>query len=189
MSEAIVQGYRLSPQQKHLWLLQRRASAAAFWSRCAVRITGPVDLGRLEKAIHGVVEQHEILRTTFPLLPGMTLPAQVIHEESPECVRRWEVASLAVEEQQAFVRKLFEQTTGVNSAYDGLPLFHCDLLPLSGGEAVLLLKAPAICADLRSLELIVEQIAGRYESQVSTVEVMQYADFAEWHYELLAGEE
>jgi amino acid adenylation domain-containing protein/non-ribosomal peptide synthase protein (TIGR01720 family) len=129
------------------------------------------------------------LRTTFPLLPGMTLPAQVIHEASPECVRRWEVASLDVEEQQALIAKLFAQSPDVNFAYDSLPLFHCDLLPLSVAETVLLLKAPALCADLRSLELIVKQIAGRYESQVSTVDVMQYADFAEWHHALLEDDE
>src|SRR5690349_5912289 len=185
----MIQGYRLSPQQKYLWLLQRRASASAFWSRCAVRINGPVDLERLERAIHSVVEQHEILRTTFQLLPGMTLPAQVIHEASPECVRRCDVASLGVEEQNALVRELFEQAAGVNSAYDSLPLFRCDLLPLSAAETVLLLKAPAICADLRSLELIVSQIASRYESPTSSLDVMQYADFAEWHHELLEGEE
>jgi amino acid adenylation domain-containing protein/non-ribosomal peptide synthase protein (TIGR01720 family) len=134
------------------------------------------------------VQQHEILRTTFSLLPGMTLPAQVIHEQSPECVRRWDVASLAREEQNALILKLFTQTPGVNSTYDSLPLFRCDLLPLSAAETVLLLGAPALCADLRSLELIVSQIASRYESEMSTLDVMQYADFAEWHHALLEGE-
>ncbi len=185
--EETIQGYRLAPQQKHLWLLQQRAGSAAFWSRCAVRITGAVDLERLEKAIHWVVEQHEILRTTFPLLPGMTLPAQVIDERSPDCVGRWDMASLNVEEQNAFIDKLFGQRP--DSAYDRLPLFRCDLLPLSAAETVLLLKAPAICADLRSLEIIVSQIASRYESEIRALDVMQYADFAEWHHELLTGEE
>lgn len=190
VSEATIQGYRLSPQQKHLWLQRGRARSDAFWSRCAVRVTGPVDLDRLERAFHSVVEQHEILRTTFPLLPGMTLPAQVIHEQSPDCVQRWDVASLDVEEQNAFVLKLFRETSEANSGYDSLPLFQCDLLPLAAGETVMLLKAPAICADLRSLEIIVGQIASGYESQTpATLNVMQYADFAEWHQALVEGAE
>ena len=188
MSEATIQGYRLSPQQKHLWLLQRRTRASVFWSRCAVRITGVVDLERLERAIHWVVEQHEILRTTFSLLPGMTLPAQVIQPQSPECIRRWDVAALTSEEQNSLILKLFAQRGSVNSDCDRLPLFHCDLLPVSAAETVLLLGAPALCADLRSLELIVSQIASRYESQTGTLDVMQYADFAEWHNTLLEGE-
>jgi amino acid adenylation domain-containing protein/non-ribosomal peptide synthase protein (TIGR01720 family) len=146
-----------------------------------------VDLEHLERAIHWVVEQHEILRTTFPLLLGMTLPAQVIHEHSPGCVRRWDATAQNVEEQNALINKLFSQRS--DAAYDNLPLFQCDVLPLSAGETVLVLKAPTICADLRSLEIIVSQIASRYESETGRLDVMQYADFAEWHQELLEGDE
>jgi amino acid adenylation domain-containing protein/non-ribosomal peptide synthase protein (TIGR01720 family) len=191
VSEEITQGYRLSPQQKHLLLLQRHTSAVAsvFWSRCAVRVTGPLDPERLERAVKWVVEQHEILRTTFALLPGMTLPAQVIHEESPACVKQSDLTSLSKEEQNALVLKLFDETADTDSGYGSLPLFSCDLLRLSADETVLLLKAPVVCADLRSLEIIVRQIASHYESESRTLEVMQYADFAEWHYALLEGED
>ncbi len=183
MSEEITQGYRLSPQQKHLWLLQR---ASAFWSRCAVRVSGPLDLERLERAVKWVVEQHEILRTTFPLLPGMTLPAQVIHEESRDCVKRSDLTSLRPEQQDALI---FGEMPSVDSGCDSLPLFRCDLFRLSPDETVLLLKAPAVCADLHSLEIIVSQIAAHYESESRTLDVMQYADFAEWHHALLEGED
>ena len=189
LSEEIIQGYRLSPQQKHLWLLQRHTRASVFWSKCAVRITGPLDSERLERAVNWVVEQHEILRTTFPLLPGMTLPAQVIHQESRDCVKRSDLTSLSPEQQNAVIQKLFGETAGADSGYDSLPLFRCDLLRLSADETVLLLKAPAVCADLRSLEIIVSQIAAHYESETRTLDVMQYADFAEWHHALLEGEE
>jgi hypothetical protein len=186
VSEETIQGYRLSPQQKHLLLLLRHMPAAApvFWSRCAVRVTGPLDPERLERAVKWVVEQHEILRTTFALLPGMTLPAQVIHEESPDCVKRSDLTALSTEEQNALVLKLFGETVDADSGYDSLPLFSCDLLRLSAEETVLLLKAPVVCADLRSLEIIVSQIASHYESESRTLELMQYADFAEWHHAL-----
>src|SRR6185312_35692 len=118
-----------------------------------------------------VVDRHEILRTTFALLPGMTLPAQVIHEESPDYVKRSDLTSLSTEEQNALILKLFE-TADADSGYDSLPLFSCDLLRLSSDETVMLLKAPAVCADLRSLEIIVSQVASRYESESRTLEVM-----------------
>jgi amino acid adenylation domain-containing protein/non-ribosomal peptide synthase protein (TIGR01720 family) len=170
MSEEIVQGYRLSPQQKRLWSLQHRG---AFWSRCAVRITGGVDLERLEGAIYRVVEEHEILRTTFTVLPGMSVPVQVIHSESPGCVTR--------------VSELYDAK--VDQPVDTLPLFRCDLLEVSADETVMLLRAPAICADLRSLENIVRQVASFYAGESATAVAMQYADFAEWHHELLESEE
>src|SRR4051794_8692594 len=97
MSEEIVQGYRLSPQQKRLWSLQH-THRGAFWSRCAVRIAGRVDVERLENAIYRVVEGHEILRTTFTVLPGMSVPVQVVHAESPRLVKRHDVETLSEEE-------------------------------------------------------------------------------------------
>src|ERR1044072_444516 len=128
MSEEIVHGYRLSPQQKRLWLLQQQAGRLVFYSRCAVKITGPVELESLEKAIYRVVEEHEILRTTFPLLPGMTVPVQVIHPDSPGCVVRHDLRLLSAEEQQRQVSTLYS-TTG-----DLAPLFRWDLLQLSPNE-------------------------------------------------------
>src|SRR6185369_14393701 len=101
MSEEIVHGYRLSPQQKRLWSLQR----GVFWLRCAVRIAGRTD--GLERAIYRVVEEHEILRTTFTVLPGMTVPVQVIHPESTGCVQRQNLRRLSKAEQQRQVFDLY----------------------------------------------------------------------------------
>src|SRR5215213_6493113 len=186
MSEEIVQGYRLSPQQKRLWYLQHTLRDA-FWSRCAVRIAGRVDLEGLKNAVYRVVEEHEILRTTFTVLPGMTVPVQVIHPELPGCVKRHDLKRSSEEEQRRQVSDFYSTTTDL--AGDALPLFRCDLLELSQDGTVMLLRAPAICADLRSLEIIVGQIASFYPGESATPGVMQYADFAEWHHELLESEE
>src|ERR1041385_2688381 len=79
MSKEIIEGYRLSPQQKRLWLLGQPQRSAV----CAVRIDGELNVAQLRQAIKQVVERFEILRTTFKLLPGMTIPVQVI-SESPD---------------------------------------------------------------------------------------------------------
>ena len=186
MSEEIVHGYRLSPQQRRLWHLQQ-THGGVFWSRCAVRIAGRIDLESLESAIYRVVEEHEILRTTFTVLPGMTVPVQVIHQESPGCVNRHDLTRLSEEEQQRQVSALYDAT--VDQPLDALPLFRADLLELSQSETVMLLRGQAICTDLRSLENIVDQIAGYYAGESATSGAMQYADFAEWHHELLESEE
>ena len=193
MSEGIVQGYRLSPQQKHLWLLRQHADGPIFLSRCAVKIEGRLNAEMLEKAIYRVVEEHEILRTTFPLLPGMMLPLQVIHQESAGCVKWHDLRLLSADEQRERVSSLYSATADLPPQCDVLPLFCCDLLQLSPDETVMVAKAPAICADLRSLENIVTQVASCYESDAATeirpIDSMQYADFAEWHHELLEADE
>src|SRR6185295_18863927 len=74
MSQRMIEGYRLSPQQRRVWMLGLSDHAAT----CVAQIKGELDTARLREAIRQVVARHEILRTTFKLLPGMTLPVQVI---------------------------------------------------------------------------------------------------------------
>ncbi|HKG98987.1 MAG TPA: condensation domain-containing protein, partial [Pyrinomonadaceae bacterium] len=165
-----------------MWNLHQ-THRSAFWSRCAVTMSGRVDLENLASAIYRVVEEHEILRTTFTVLPGMTVPVQVIHPESPGCVKRHDLKRLSEEE----ISQLYGAQ--VDLPVDAVPLFRCDLLELSRDETVMLLSVPAICADLRSLEIIVDEIASFYAGANAMAGAMQYADFAEWHHELLESEE
>jgi amino acid adenylation domain-containing protein/non-ribosomal peptide synthase protein (TIGR01720 family) len=117
----------------------------------------------------------------------MTVPAQVIHDDSSGCIERHDLTSLSPEKQNEFI--LSRAAAEVTSDFDSLPLFRCELLQLSSDDVVMLLGAPSICADLRSLEMIVSQIATCYGSEEVPLATMQYADFAEWHHELLEGKE
>jgi hypothetical protein len=148
MSQEMIQGYRLSPQQRRLWELGLSDRSAV----CEVRINGELDLTALREAIRQVVARHEILRTTFKLLPGMTLPVQVI-SDSPD-----------------------NRT------------FHVDLIPRATNEHTLIISLPALCADAHSLQCLVSQIADAFAGQSRDLEVLQYADFAEWKHELLEEE-
>jgi amino acid adenylation domain-containing protein/non-ribosomal peptide synthase protein (TIGR01720 family) len=191
MQEEIIQGFRLSPQQKHLWLQQQSNQGFSFRARCAVRIRGLLDEEMLEKAIGSVINEHEILRTTFKLLPEMTVPVQVISEAAPASLRRHDLASRTEQEQQRTIEQLFSDADRGTISCDRLPLLRCDLIRLSPEENVLLLSVPALCADDRSLEKLVGQIAGSYASEASNEHAgaMQYADFAEWQNELLESED
>src|SRR5215510_7756218 len=86
-SKATIEGFRLSPQQARLWLLQQDAQYPPYNSECCVLIKGPLDAQLLEAALNQVVRRHEILRTTFRRLPAMTLPLQVISENGQVMMR------------------------------------------------------------------------------------------------------
>ncbi|NEP46232.1 MAG: hypothetical protein F6K35_46360, partial [Okeania sp. SIO2H7] len=75
-----VAGYRLSPQQKHLWLLQEKNSN--YQATCTIKITGKVEANILKSAIEKIAERHEILRTTFQRRPGIKMPLQVISDRA-----------------------------------------------------------------------------------------------------------
>src|SRR5438105_2772940 len=79
MTAASIQGFNLSPQQKHLWSLQ--ADGDAFYSRCVLTIEGQLTLDRLQAAMQRVIGKQEILRSTLIKPFGLKFPLQ--HVASP----------------------------------------------------------------------------------------------------------
>jgi len=80
MLEQIVEGYELSPQQKELWRVMQRAADEEFAVTCEVRVGGAVDHVRLEETVDEVLARHEILRTNYEQVAGLSYPLQVIGE-------------------------------------------------------------------------------------------------------------
>lgn len=171
MSKEIIEGYRLSPQQKRLWLLGQSERSAA----CVVKIHGELKPDLLRQAIRQVVERVEILRTTFKLLPGMTIPVQIISDRSDfEFYNRDEGAPIV----NAAERKI---------DYERPPLCAI-LISESSTQHTLILSLPVVTIDVVSFQYLLSEIAAAYAGNLRTEETMQYADFAEWQNELLEGE-
>ena len=195
MQQEIIQGYRLSPQQTHLWLLQQQGAASVAYSAFyVVTIKGVLDTGLLRQALDYVVAQHEILRTTFRLLPGMTIPVQVIEKESVISLETHDLTAFAGNDQIARLDNLILEATLREIDYARLPLLRASLVQQTAITHQLILTAPALCADTQSLHYLVRQIAAAYAScsrgeEPPNTEAMQYADFAEWQNELLEAEE
>src|SRR6266487_87372 len=192
MPEQIIEGFRVSPQQRRLWRLQQGGQKLSYWTRALVRISGEIDLKALEKVIAKVVNRHESLRTTFDFLSGMTVPVQVISEKSHLSLKIINLSKLGEAERQERVEKLFAEVAQRVVAFDLLPLFHADLVMLSPYESVLILSVPALCADGRSLQNLVQEIGNSYalhSLNEPDSAAMQYADFAEWQNDLLESQE
>src|SRR5579864_3265195 len=167
-----LQGFRLSVQQRRLWSLAAGENGSPYLSRGAVRIEGEIDEALLRRAVEGVVARHESLRTTFPCLPGMAAPLQVI----VEAVVDWRSGDPAPDgEEPAF------------DLADG-PLLRAALSGSPGG-LLLDLACPALCADRESLALLMGEIAALYGAARGEdrppAAVMQYADVSEWQNDAL----
>jgi amino acid adenylation domain-containing protein/non-ribosomal peptide synthase protein (TIGR01720 family) len=193
MPQEIIEGFRLSPPQKHLWLLQSDQSPA-YRARCMVRIEGALIAELLEQAIRHVIGQHEILRTAFKLLPGMTIPVQVITERTEFSLDRHDATQLSVADQQAKIESRFADAARRAIDWEDCPTLDGDLIALSSDQNILIISAPAVCADALSLQNFIRQTAAAYAAysrseEPASTEAMQYADFAEWQNELLEAEE
>src|SRR5262245_11376938 len=80
MATQLIQGYRLSPQQHHLWRLQEHS--AIYRTQCCTLIEGELQTEVLKRAIEQVVQRYEILQTIFCTRPGIKAPLQVVRDES-----------------------------------------------------------------------------------------------------------
>lgn len=187
-----IEGFRLSPQQKQVWQLQQ-IDNFAYCCQGMVQIAGKCDSGILKTAIGTVIQRHEILRTTFPCLPGMTLPVQAIttgefHWHDPldlsPCLPEDRDSKLA-----AYIQEIAQQPFN----WERGPLFHAAWVSLGVEESILIIRLPAVCADTQSLENLGSEIATAYraicQGETLSDEPLQYADLAEWQNQLLESPE
>src|SRR5215213_1049242 len=84
----VIEGFRLSPQQKRVWRLQQAEANSPYRVNCAIQIDGPLDDPQnLKRALESLFAQHDILHTAYRRLPGVDLPLQVVNAASPELWR------------------------------------------------------------------------------------------------------
>ena len=187
MHEAVVQGFRLSPQQEHVWGLLDSGNQPGLVSQCALEIAGELDVDRLLRALERVSAKHEILRTTFQAIPGMTLPIQVVHEESRVCLE--ELSGAAREE--ALEVLLAEARATPFDLAEG-PLLRTLLFSSGPGRHTLILSLPALVADASSVRHLAREIAAACTGdgdRPGEEEPLQYADAAEILHEWLEASE
>ncbi len=185
--------FPVSFAQQRLWFLDQFEPNSPFYNiPLAVRLRGPLDVSAFQQALNGLVERHETLRTTFGSVDNQ--PVQLIApsgtlampledlSQLPPAERERESQRLAVAE----ARQPFNLSTG--------PLVRARLLRLSPSEHIALLTLHHIIADGWSMGVLVAEVAALYQafangrpSPLPPLPI-QYADFAEWQRDWLAGE-
>ncbi|MBD2040239.1 non-ribosomal peptide synthetase [Microcoleus sp. FACHB-672] len=193
MQATKIEGFRLSPQQKYLWCLQAFEQGYPYRVQCAVRIEGNLNKDILTIAIQNVVCRHEILRTTFHCLPGMTTPLQVIAETCQISLSEHDLRDLHPEQQEIQSEALFQTMLRQPFNFEKGSIFEFSLIKLSSHKHKLLLSLPAMNADGTTLKNLVREINFLYSTGLQGEQLgdepMQYADIAEWQNELLESEE
>jgi amino acid adenylation domain-containing protein/thioester reductase-like protein len=193
MSVKAIEGFRLSSQQERLWLLQKDNNNSVYRTQAAILIEGDLNVEVLTAVLQEIVIRHEILRTHFVCLPGMTIPVQVIHDVNFQLTEKIDLTPLTPEAKTTKTEAIFQELLQRPCPLDQGSLFQTILITLSALQHLLILSLPALCADSMSLSNIVSEISRLYPTllagQTITDEPLQYADFAEWQYELLQEEE
>ena len=183
-------GFRLSPQQKHLWLLQEDGYNAAYRVQCAILIEGDLDRDLLKAAIRSVVDRHEILRTIFHFLPGVSLPLQVVSESRDFEWSEHDLSGETTPRQADAIEKIFDEIASSPIHSERMPLLRTVLVTQSKCQRTLIISSPAVCMDAPGLINTVREIARSYGvCEPRTDEPLQYADLSKWQNELVEGAE
>jgi amino acid adenylation domain-containing protein/FkbM family methyltransferase len=189
MDQENMNGFRLSPQQRRLWLLQQ--DIAPYTAQCVVSMKGQLNTAALKAALETVTNRHEILRTTFRSLPGVKTAFQVVaDQETP----RWqEVRIDGNQSPDPPVEEWVEPESRPSFDLEGGPVVHACLYDLEEESHVLAISLPALCADSISLTNLVQEVAETYEAAIDAVETqsdpVQYVQFSEWRHDLFEAEE
>ena len=188
MSQSNVPGFRLSPQQRYLWSLQN-VSGSPFQVLSTVSIKGELRTDILQQALTEVIKRHEILRTTFHRPPGIKTPFQVISPKPELSLESYDLSDL---NQEALLieldsRFVAEQRRSFDFACE--PPVRASLYKISHEHHALLISLPALCGDPLTILNLMNDVGTAYGLTLNggnfAQEPMQYADFAEWHNELL----
>lgn len=174
-----IQGFRLSPQQKQLWLWQKESNV--YIAQTVISITGDLNLQKLKLAIQEVTLKHEIIRSTFRQIAGMKMPIMVLEDN---CVTSWKEIDL----ENRNIELICQQERELGFNLEQAPLLRASLIKISADKHILLITLPALCADSETLNNLFVEICDRYFSTLPKLnqETVQYAQFCEWQNQLLA---
>ncbi|WP_414565760.1 MULTISPECIES: amino acid adenylation domain-containing protein [unclassified Anabaena] len=188
----MIEFFRLSTQQKHLWLLQQSERCLPYRTQGAIFIEGILDIKTLEIALHTVINRHEILRTTFKSSPDEIIPFQVINDSKVLPISHQDLSTLTPLEQEAKIAAIWQKFSQLHVDFTQAQNLDVLLIILSPQKHLLILSLPSLCADSVTLKNLVHEISYYYQGlprEQLQQEPMQYVDYSEWQYELLAAED
>jgi non-ribosomal peptide synthetase component F/acyl carrier protein len=183
----------LSFGQQRLWFLhQLEPDSYAYNIPMAVRLSGPLQVEALERVLNEVARRHEILRTTFVTMNGLTTQLIAPHQaiELPFV----DLCELTAEEREVRARERMLEQLHLPFDLTRGPLLRTTLLRLGGHEHILVLTIHHIVADAWSMSVLVGEMATLYESfaggRPSPLPELpfQYADYAYRQRQWLRGE-
>ncbi|HEY2577326.1 MAG TPA: amino acid adenylation domain-containing protein, partial [Streptosporangiaceae bacterium] len=179
----------LSFAQQRLWFLGQLAGRSGLYSiPVGLRLRGALDVGALVAALGDLADRHESLRTLFPQVDGVAIQQVLAAGDGHPPLEERDVAG-----EQELARLVAEASGRGFDLSAELP-WRAHLFRLSGREHVLVLVLHHVACDGWSLGPLGRDLAAAYAArradQVPSLPPLpvQYADYAIWQRDLLAGE-
>ncbi|RSM51514.1 non-ribosomal peptide synthetase, partial [Actinoplanes sp. ATCC 53533] len=183
--------------QRRMWFLEQlEAGAATYNVQLGLRISGPLRLPLLRQALAETVRRHETLRTTLAWDGGEL--SQVIAPPGPVELPVLDVAGLLTgggDDVEAALDRLAQAELARPFDPATEPPIRAAAIRLPGDEHILLITLDHLVGDAWSMQVLYRELATLYgafhagEPSPLPDLPIQYADFAAWQRDWLAGGE
>lgn len=181
-----------SPQQRIWFLDQLEGSNAAYNIPLEVKISGPVQLGILEKAINRIIKRHDALRSCIKSHNG----SPVLHfEREVRChIELIDITSIDSEKRKAELQLISKNHGLFVFNLSQAPLFRFKLVHFDREEYYFLLNFHHLIFDNWSEGLFFKELSILYNSLVANLvpnlptPEIQYADYVQWQNAQLQSE-
>ena len=172
--------------QRRFWLLDQLVPGGnpALNIPFAVRLTGRLDFGALERAFQEIVRRHEVLRTTFHCEKGQL--QQIISPELVPSVPLVDVRDFPAVEQAGVPGHLMAEEAQRPFDLANGPVIRARLVRLSPEEHLLLVTVHHAVSDGWSNGVLLRELGELYgafsQGRPSPLPELpiQFADFAQW---------
>jgi amino acid adenylation domain-containing protein len=180
----------LSCAQQGLWVLEQVTSArGAYNIPLALHVQGPLVAAVLERSLDAIVQRHAVLRTNYRS-DGDGL-WQELREGSHFTLAQLDLRDTPSQDRDARCRQLLAEQAARPFDLTADLMLRATLIRLREQEYVLLIVVHHIAADGWSIDLLLRELGSLYDcygaAQMSALPELplQYADYANWHRELL----
>ncbi|NCS46535.1 MAG: amino acid adenylation domain-containing protein [Microcystis aeruginosa BK11-02] len=181
--------FPLSFAQQRMWFIyQMDQQNSAYNEALTIRLTGRLNIDILEQTINAIIQRHESLRTTFPMVEGK--PIQKIAPSLKIKLLVVNLKDIPQEQIDKLIIKELQKPFDLTQA----PLLRCTLFDLGYENYILVNVFHHIIIDGWSKGILFKELSEFYQAFLSnsTVDLpelaIQYADFAVWQRQWLQGE-
>jgi amino acid adenylation domain-containing protein len=179
--------------QQRLWFLDRLAGASVEYNMAyALRLTGPLDVSALQRAVATIVDRHEALRTRFEEAAGGAV--QVVEPCCSVPMALEDLRGVDRAAQLERVRQVAEEEQATTFDLRRAPLLRTRLLRLEDEQHVWFWTTHHIVFDGWSLGVFNREVAELYRAYRASRDnplpalSVHYADFALWQRQCLDGD-
>ena len=170
-------GREASFAQRRLWFLDQLArDSSGSLLPLALRIRGPLDVPALERALAGIVDRHELLRTRFRAVDGEPVPC--VDAPGGAVLERVEAGS---------AEELFDRELGRPLDLGTQHPLRMTLARIAPDEHLLLIVVHHIAVDGWSWDVLLRELTAGYRGESVAAPALQYSDFARAQHRRLSG--